>query len=368
MAILDNPPIGILTVHRMGEKLPFAGQSKYLQDILREGNLFPAVFFVFTPEDVDFSRGLTHGHILRGRRFVQRTFPLPRVVYDRVPNRRMADSAAIKKLRQNFQERGIPMVSAQFGAKGDLDRLLRRDPVLVPHLPDTVPLHKAEDLYAMLARHRFLYIKPENSSRGAGIRQIEKLPAGYRLRSSGSLGPGDMFTSRERLWQTVKSLGKGQRLIIQQGIPLCQHNGRPFDIRILFAKDGRGQWALGGQAAKVGKPGAIVTNVGAGATPYPLAPVLREIFGGEAGGLLDTLRQLAEKVARVVEKEMGAGLAEVGLDFALDKNGKIWILEVNTKPMRMHYLVGGKRHNVPECIRLPLAYCLFLASQRTPEK
>ena len=65
------------------------------------------------------------------------------------------------------------------------------------------------------------------------------------------------------------------------------------------------------------------------------------------------------KLLRYLEDSYGA-LCELALDLAIDKNGKIFILEVNPKPAREVFIQSGDPEAYHRSIVRPLEYALWV--------
>ncbi|OGX68319.1 MAG: hypothetical protein A2189_00140 [Paenibacillus sp. RIFOXYA1_FULL_44_5] len=108
--------------------------------------------------------------------------------------------------------------------------------------------------------------------------------------------------------------------------------GRTYDVRILVQKNNIGLWQLTGMAARIGKLGSITSNLHGGGSAYELLPVLQKQFEDkQAGEIMKSLSQLAMRIPLILEQYHGR-LAELGIDIGIDPFGKLWIIEVNSKP------------------------------------
>ena len=141
------------------------------------------------------------------------------------------------------------------------------------------------------------------------------------------------YASYEELLAAVDGLTASAAYIVQQGIQMLTHDGNPFDTRIMVQKSRSGRWETTGYLAKVGAPQQIVTNFHSGGTPQELRPILsRHMTRNEALLYESRLCRLGEQVAVHYYRSF-PGLTEVGLDVAIDRDLRPWILEVNTRPL-----------------------------------
>ncbi|MFE6074937.1 YheC/YheD family protein [Paenibacillus sp. NPDC057886] len=120
--------------------------------------------------------------------------------------------------------------------------------------------------------------------------------------------------------------------IIQQGIPLMKHDGLPFDLRVLTQKNLQRNWETTGILGRVAAPGKIITNIHGGGRLATFNELVRPHFDQ------DLFQQLRSELYRlgihtaVQLQQSFPRLKEIGIDIALDEDGRPWIIEVNTLP------------------------------------
>lgn len=213
---------------------------------------------------------------------------------------------------------------------------LRGDAGLARHLPQTKVLTE-ETLDEMLRKWRMVYVKPIRGSQGNGVMRAELKPGsgsgGVGLRYVYQLGETRRtFSTYAAFYRSILEVTKRQGYLVQKGIRMLKHGGRPFDIRLVMQQSPQGLWEATGTLGRVAHPRKIVTNGSQGGTIYPTAYLLKP-FARKAlrSRMLVGMDELAVRVAKRLH---GAypGIKELGLDLAIDRQLKPWILEVNTVP------------------------------------
>ncbi|MHB8172766.1 MAG: YheC/YheD family endospore coat-associated protein, partial [Thermincolia bacterium] len=299
--------------------------------------------------------------------WVARVLPLPNVIYDRCfgPYGR----AGSYKLRAMLEE--IPDVKL-FNAmpklkKWETYQVLSHNPRLWDYLPKSVLYSELQDLSKALADWGKLYIKPNGLSKGQGVFRVSEgydggLVVEYRTRKENItlfLNSAEEF---DGLLSSYREKGGGY--IIQQQINLARYKGYPFDLRVLCQKSILGEWIIGGIVARVAARGSIITSPRSGGTVAPWSAVMKNIFKENMQGTVSgQLKEIAMEVCRTIENHYGC-CGELGLDLAVDSKGKVSIIEVNGKPLK----VSLKRLNDPELNKEiyanPIKFAWFLARYR----
>ena len=126
-----------------------------------------------------------------------------------------------------------------------------------------------------------------------------------------------------------------KRYLVQRGVPLANYRGRVFDIRSQVQKDGNGNWVFTGAGARVAARNAFVTHIPNGGHLADLHEVIAEVFDSSTetiNAFMDRLKKTTIIAGRILDKELGINLAILSLDVAVDNEGHLWILEVNSKP------------------------------------
>lgn len=183
----------------------------------------------------------------------------------------------------------------------------------------------------MLKNHESLYLKPEKGKAGKGIMRLGYRPdtlLPYRLQ----IQSGKKHHLQSRVCRTAMGPdrpGKGSaRYIVQQAIVLAGHRGRPFDLRVLLQKNGRGAWAVTGIGARLAGARSITTHVPRGGSIEDPSSMLEGTFGPEqAEVILKNVSTTALLVARQIERASSSMLGEMSMDLGVDEEGGVWFLK-----------------------------------------
>ncbi|WP_241242997.1 YheC/YheD family protein [Paenibacillus whitsoniae] len=207
-------------------------------------------------------------------------------------------------------------------------RVTLQERKLLLHVPATHPFSRTR-LSAMLTKYGMVYVKPDTGSLGIGVMRVERIDGGYRYQAGMKK---HTFPTFDRMYEALRKSCGGRRHLIQKGIHVLRHEGRPFDFRVMMQKRPSGRWVCSGIAARVAHPQKAVTNGSQGGTIYAPEDLIAPRFGPKAAEAL--LASMA-RIGRLTAAQFGRSypaMNELGLDLAVDRRLKPWILEVNTRP------------------------------------
>ncbi len=328
---MQRPVLGILTAGR-GRVPGNREMFRFVQEACQTAGL---ISYVFTPEYVNWERGVVMGYRYQQGRWRASQFPLPNVVYNRVPNRKLESNEQVRLAKRRLRARGIPYYNASYLNKYDLYRVLQSDPVVREHLPWTRLVRSRADIESGLRQFGSIYLKPRHAFAGKGIFRVSLQGNGwsFRYRQKGT-NREVRGTSRLELWQLLDHQMAGRSYIVQQAISLARYKGRAFDVRLLAQKNGSGQWQMSGMGIRVAGKGSITTHVPNGGYIATAEEVLPVVFGADAESVRDNASRLAMLIAPKVELGYKGLFGEMSMDIGLDIQGHPWFFEANAKPMR----------------------------------
>ncbi len=327
-----GPIIGILTV---GDGTSFVGNKENFKDIILSGKKLGALVYVFTPIGINWAEKLVRGYLYDDRQndWVESILPFPHVVYNRVPTRKAESRSEVDEtLSQIASLKNVTLFNRHFFDKQSLFRMLEDRSEVASFLPETKKLDSLARLKAFCACYPFVYLKPVLGKAGKGIMRVEYSNTGWHLyRVYEQKVITRRFSTLEGLWRYVKQWTHKKKYIIQQGIPLAHYRGRPFDVRVLVQKNGKGEWGVTGIGIRRAGAQSITTHVPRGGSIQSLSKVLNALFKEEAYRIEDKINRTALTIARTLNEEIDS-LAEMSMDLGLTQDGQLWFFEANAKP------------------------------------
>ena len=299
--------------------------------------------YVVTPGSLHLADGVVDGYRIHEREWRKQPCPWPDFVW-----RRLTVRPEIWARQLDEDERLIAGSNTHVGTlarsgndKWQVFRALRGDPRTARHLPETVLVHSPQEAARVTDRFDDMYVKPIRGTQGQGVMRVRKTAAGFLVAppsaAGGRMAGAPMKDAAELSSALGRRMGPRQAYLAQETVQVMRTAaGRPFDLRILVQALADGSTACTAVVARVGRPGAVTTNLHTGGVPVSVLTLTsllahdgRRTFARAAVAARD-----AALAAFDVLAELHPHLMELGVDIALNANGNAYILEVNPCPGR----------------------------------
>ena len=318
--------------------------------------------YFFTTDYVSFEKkyvmGIYYNH--QENIWQQKKFPLPHLLYDRGGGTSKKSELAIKK----FAELGIKNINAQhYFDKWDLyDRLSKLD-TMSSHLPVTIKGDKAINIIQMLNQYGHVYIKTRRGSCGKGVIRIEKHdPDKFRYYYSyGGKLFSEIFTEQE-LMKILYRFFAHKPFIIQKPIDLMKKGQCIIDFRSEVQKNKNGQLIVAGTTARIGRPRSPIASNTHKEDYYTIEKFMKDTMQFDAKRAYvfqEKINRFLQTVFRAVEQVYGP-FGEIGIDFGLDTQGQLWLIECNSKSAKVALYNAFGRQKVRQSFRNMLQYAQYL--------
>jgi glutathione synthase/RimK-type ligase-like ATP-grasp enzyme len=277
------------------------------------------------------------GYIFQQGSWKKSTVPTPHVVHNRIHSRKREQSELFKQFANKLVELEIPYYNDHFINKWEVHEVLEKEDHLSPYLPETKLLLNKQILEEMLAKHSYVFLKPIHGSQGRKIFKINVLEDGlYDLDyTTFAKELENKYDTIHSLFLSLRTRLNKQGYIIQQGIPLFSYQDRPLDFRFLCQKVESDDWKITSIVARVSAKNDFVSNLSRGGELKKIEEVLTDSFvQKEIRQIKKLMSELAIEIASLIDSSIPGFFGELGIDLALDKDGKPWLIEVNTKPSK----------------------------------
>lgn len=355
------PSVGVLLSTTTLARVPTDAGGRYLE-MAQEGlaaNLIPVFFDL---ESVDLTNDLVTGWVWGGAEWQRSTGPVPEVIYSRAtfPElSRRADAQQVLR-RLTCRKDRLLLNSVNSFSKRAVHDALQFFRETLELTPETEPLSDPGILEGMVGRFGAAYVKLDGGSHGSDVLRVHRSSGLFRVLGRARGRPVDeLFSEVGDLAAFVKLVGPSGEWVVQQAIDLPKVEDRIFDLRAIVQKDGEGQWTVPLVLVRVAPQGAVAANMSLGAEACRPDTFL-SLYGSRFPELADMEAKAvhaAIRTAWALESRFGA-LGEIGIDLGLDRSGRPWVLEANTKPL--HPRVEGLELSL---VRGPIRYAAHLAAR-----
>lgn len=358
-----GPVFGVLIskLYRSSEGM-FGSTSSFCKEVVQGAKSKGILAFIFTLNDLDRENQTVKGWRWVDGKWVQRVLPFPDTIYNRLGSRKDESRFGAQDWIKNLKKNGVSFFNEHFLNKWQVHEALSGIREASPYLPYT-QMHKGfNSIKEALDRFPQVYLKPANGSLGIGIYRITR--NGNRYSSHYSTMSGSVkkeFSTLPSLYKYLSPKISRISYLVQQGLNLVKVGGNPLDFRSLAQKDSSGKWAVTSIVGRIGQNRSIVSNLARGGTIVPVNKALR--IASPWHGTRPTKDQL-EKVSLLLANSMEASMqghfAELGIDLAVDTQGKVWLLEINAKPSKNDKQILSEQKKTRPSVKKLLEYAVYL--------
>jgi hypothetical protein len=356
----NHPAVGVIlgNTHLHTYQMKYYPRLNKLVDANREAK---TNLYFFAGEDVDLSRRSVNGTYFNydTSKWERKEFPLPDVLYVRG-----GAGKELSKLLDKLDGLGVKRVNPIHAFnKGDLYALLKNNDNLRRYLPRTKNVENMDEIWKMLERKGAVYVKACRGRKGTKVMRIQKFSKGY-LYSYSILG--DLVRKKvdnlKNLQKAITAFFGDRQVIVQQAIDLVKvSDNRLVDFRAEVQRNKNGEIDIVGICVRVGQKNSPITTH---SQAYRYDQYLQRLFPHystrKINALKDDIKAFLIDIYSGVEKEYG-NFGEIGIDFALDKKGEIWLIECNSQSAKVS-IVKAYGDEAQRVFLNPLEYAKRIAN------
>jgi len=347
--------LGVLTWYK-GSQME---ERNFFTHLAKEAEKLNTEILLFSPHDI-LPSGMIRALVYQKDRggWQPKLSSPPDLVYDRFRN---MEQKAFKSFVQFRSGSKMKFINSRLAHKWNLHCYLDRHPTIRKWLPETLFLEDVAGIYRLLGKYHQVYLKPVNGTGGKGILSITQ-----KSRHLALLGRDWQRKKMKRtipqssLATFVSNWTKDKKYIVQQGLKLQWEPHVMVDFRLLVQKDAVGKWSITGMGGKIGGKDSATSNLHGGGKAVDVEQILGKYFPPEKyKKQVEECHQLGLLIAEYLEEKFGR-LVELGIDLGIDRDGAIWIIEVNPKPGRDIFRLMGKMNLYWTAVRRPIEYALYV--------
>lgn len=282
------------------------------------------ILYFFGDDDVNFSEETIHATFYQNGEKKQEYVSFPDVI----------NNTSTKKTHTSRKlHRMIPFTNYFFvGNKVSLpERLLQTGNKYVRLLVPFQQCQSIEQIHTFLANNPKVVFKHLRANRGENIYFVTKKNQRYILlvQKKETILTAEGFDK----WLNNVILKENNSYIIQKYIHTRTKNNEPFHIRAHVQKNADGDWQLTYIYPRIGNKKSNLSNISTEGRIENFQDFLIEQYGEKQGKkYTENILELSIDVAWNLDKLYGMAIDELGLDFAIDDKGRIWMHEANNGP------------------------------------
>lgn len=298
-----------------------------LSDYLVHYNEIHGAVLAFTLEGVNRSNQTIRGYVYhpQTKQWVKGTYPYPSSIFIR-------GDVKSNRWRKYFRSLvGNTLFNDFYFDKWQMYHLLSSSPAIKKYLPETTLYTNPADIYTFLKSYSQAYIKPIHGTMGISISKVsvtdDKIILQYRENGRNRM---KIFTDYNQAQTFFSLVLQEKKFIIQQALDLISYQREKVDFRLIIVKNGSGHWEYMGAVARYGAKDSIISNISAGGKAEKGEEALKKILQlteSESRSLAKKMCELAMEVAKHLD-QTGLHCGNMGIDLAVDKEKKIWIIEI----------------------------------------
>lgn len=332
-----GPMLGVFISQNKVDKLKDEGWDSIYWRFQNWASTLGGVVYFFTFEDIDWYEAKVRGYRWTSdRQWVEGFYPMPQIIYDRCFG--VEGRAAAYKLRELVKNSGIRVYNnvVKIG-KHETYNHLKKYKEIRNQIPSFYNFNP-ENLKWGFEQTGSLYLKPDKLYKGEGVLRVTKDVENYVIEHRDP--ENNNAFSFEDFDSTVNFLNslfkEEQDYVIQNEINLAKFLGNRFDVRVMLQKIPNSTWEVTGINARLAPVGSVITSPRSGGKVLRIREVLAKCFPGRENEIINQVISFSKTVGYKMEEKFGT-LGELGVDLGIDQNGKVWLIEVNGKPLKVSF-------------------------------
>lgn len=319
--------IGLLSY---GKSVPTSMPERRLRALLAEAALQGVDLLWFATPHRDRTDQMIEAEVWTGTGFECSDVALPDVVLVLDKPRRPADiafadwiAARVAPLDDRAPDKLTLATALQ---QGDLA------PYVIPFAELSAETMR-QTLQDWVARAVPCVVKPANGERGSNIHFLLPNPGGgWTVHQDGTALPVDADAAVELVCRRIAGRIGRRPFLVQRYVATRAGDGRAFDVRVHVQRRETGAWGVTRSYARLGEAGFMVSNISRGGFQGSLLPALAQRKTRTPDAIAAELESVALAVARAIEAQTARPLSELGVDFAIDAQDALWLIEANARP------------------------------------
>lgn len=317
---------------------PFGKITEFCKELTSACRQQGVYVYFFTPNHIGSNASQLNGWVY-DEGWKQLQVPAADVFYNRLTTRKLENKPSVQHFMKEVKSRyGSHFFNEKLLDKTEVFDALGKDQSLSRYMPESHLLRNYAMLKSMCTKYSVVFLKPIKGSLGKGIIRISRLDGGSYQTLATQVGGTrkQIYPNLSKLFSSMSGKMKSTRYQVQQGIHLIEAGKRPVDFRALVQKNKTGKWNVTSIVGRIAGNHHFVSNLARGGTLSTVKDVVSRsnLPAGVRSKILVKLRTAALNIAQGLDSQLPSHFGELGVDLAVDTSGRVWVLEVNSKPSK----------------------------------
>lgn len=339
-ALILGPIIGVLIGESKVTYLNEGGHDRVFWWLQNWAAEYGGLVYFFMYPGIDWEHLTVSGYCWNeDKAWIKTTYPLSEVVYDRCfeqGSRKISN--ALRKAIANKRLSIKVFNQALKVTKIEAYQHLMNYPDVNDHLPTFSP-YTPKKLRQLMNEFESIYIKPNNFYKGKGVMKVTKKAKGFEIEFSEDQTNRVIFCQNLKgLLDQINLMLLKNKYVLQAEIPSATFLGNRFDVRVKLQKREPSLWETTEINARIAPVGSVITSPLIGGKALRIEDVLALSFPGRGDGILEQIKALSVEIGYKMEDKYNF-LGELNIDLEIDIYGKVWIIGVNSRPLKVNFNV-----------------------------
>lgn len=311
--------------HNPKDVLPKERLDATLDEAIKQDVLL----YFFTENDIDFEKQTIDAWHYKDKEWTKSTSPFPSVISN------------IGVVKPNQAERRlsriIPFTNTSYvGNKFSLPRRLLQHRKYADLLVPFTMCISEDKINQFIEKNEHVVFKALGSNRGENIYFVRKIGSRYTILDQIK----ERILTEEQFNHFIENIILAEKgtYIIQRYVHTRTKDDEPYHFRSHVQKNCEGKWEIVYIYPRIGNRRSNLSNISTEGRIEDFTDFLIDQFGSKQGKLFEEeILALSMDVTKHLDKLYGLSLNELGLDFAIDDEGKIWMHEANNGPQTAYH-------------------------------
>ncbi|KAB3537318.1 YheC/YheD family protein [Alkaliphilus pronyensis] len=366
LSFKSRPIVGVLVGNSIIKNLTRQKETSDIEELKKANSTIDLTLYFFSINGINLVNKNINGIFFNQEKEIwqERIFPFPDIFYKRTsPPKDEKTSSMFEEQLKNSHIKPLNYLN-KFN-KWEVYTHLSKEEAFAEYLPKTIIYKSPADLQNILKLKNKVYLKACSSGRGKLVMRVVKLPNNRyqcsHYKNNLSIYNADNF---KQLISIVLKFFKNKMFIVQESIDLITIDNRIVDLRAEVQKNGDGEITVAAIPVRIGRFNALITT-------HSKSLTFEDFFKNKMNYSSDYTILLKNRIEaflkltyQYLEKYYGPS-GEIGIDIGIDKDGKLWFIECNSRSLKVSFHKAYDEKTVNQSYINLLDYAQYLYNKKT---